>query len=86
MEAINGITIERYAELCAKMNDVFRNREACLKIAASEGIKKDDWEAAHKTWQARMTDPSDMGKTASVFQKSWQAAIKFKKESKGAST
>ncbi|MBZ0203629.1 MAG: hypothetical protein IT281_01180 [Ignavibacteria bacterium] len=78
MDAINGITIERYAELCAKMNDVIKDKDACIKIAASEGIRKVDWEAAHKIWQSIMTDPSDMGRTASAFEKSWHAALSTK--------
>ena len=74
-DAINGITIERYAELRAKMDDVITDREKCLRIAESEGIKGTDWEAAHKGWQMRFTDPSDGGKTASKFVPLWQAEI-----------
>jgi hypothetical protein len=60
MDAINGITIERYAELRAKMDDVIKDREKCIRIAESEGIKRADWEAAHEG--QRFTDPSDGGK------------------------
>ena len=38
MDAINGISLERYAELCAKMNDVMKDDDACVKIAESEGV------------------------------------------------
>lgn len=75
MKPINGIDIEKYAELCARMNDVFKDKEACTKIAESEGISRTNWEAAHKGWQERITDPSDMGKTASRFVPLWQAEI-----------
>lgn len=75
MEMINGISIEKYAELCAKMNDVFKDKEACIKIAGSEGITRENWNAAHEGWQFRITDPSDMGKTASMFNSLWRAAI-----------
>ena len=75
MKPVNGIDIERYAELCAKMNDVFKDKEACTKIAEQEGITRENWEAAHEDWQFRITDPSDMGKTASKFVSLWQAAL-----------
>jgi hypothetical protein len=75
MDAINGITIERYAELRAKMDDVIKDREKCVRIAESEGIKRADWEAAHEGWQVKFADPSDMGRTASKFMPLWEAAI-----------
>ena len=74
-DAINGITIQRYADLCAKMDDVLKDKEECIRIAESEGIKRSDWEAAHNGWQVKLTDPSDMGHTASKFVALWQAAI-----------
>jgi hypothetical protein len=73
-ESICGITLERYAELCAKMNDVISNKEECIRVARSEGIKISDWESAHKGWQERITDPADMGKTASRFVDIWNRA------------
>lgn len=75
MDAIKGITIELYAELCAKMDDVINDAEECIKIAESEGIKRTDWEAAHRGWQVKLTDPSDMGQTASKFVTHWKTAI-----------
>jgi hypothetical protein len=82
MDSIRGITIERYAELCAKMNDVREDRKACIKIAQKEGIKKEDWEAAHKAWQSRITSTADMGKTASRFVPLWKAALDRNKRKK----
>jgi hypothetical protein len=67
MKAIGGITLEKYAELCARMDDVIRDKEACIKIAQSEGVSRDSWEKAHEGWQERITDPADMGRTASRF-------------------
>jgi hypothetical protein len=75
MEMINGISIEKYAELCAKMNEVLQDKEACIKIAEREGIAREDWNAAHEGWQFRMTDPSDIGKTAARFVPLWQKAV-----------
>ena len=75
MEPISGISLERYAELCAKMNDVFPDKDACIKIAESEGIAKENWNEAHSGWQSRLTDPEDMGKTASKFEILWHEAL-----------
>ena len=75
MDPINGIGLEKYAELCAKMNDVFGDKDACSKIARSEGIPADTWAMAHTGWQDRLTDPEDMGKTAAKFVHYWQIAL-----------
>jgi hypothetical protein len=75
MDAINGISLERYAALCAKMNDVIKDDGACVRIAESEGIAGDDWMAAHKGWQAKMQDISDMGRTATQFVPLWQSEL-----------
>lgn len=75
MEPINGISLEKYAELCAKMNNVFQDKEACSRIAESEGISRENWAAAHKVWQSRITDPADMGVTESKFVSSWKSAM-----------
>lgn len=75
MKAIGGITLEKYAELCARMDDVIRDSEACIKIALSEGVSRDSWEKAHEGWQERITDPADMGKTASRFVPLWKSEI-----------
>ncbi len=74
MEPINGIDIKKYAALCAKMEDVLNDKNACARIAKKEGIRKEDWEAAHAGWQERITDPSDMGRTAAVFVMHWKVA------------
>ncbi len=75
MKTIGGISLEKYAELCAKMNDVLRDTEACIKIAEEEGYKRENWEKAHEGWQERITDPADMGKTASRFDPFWRGEI-----------
>ena len=75
MKPINGISIKRYAELCADMENVINDKHACIKIAASNGIAKSDWEAVHSGWQEKITDPSDMGRTASKFVAHWKDAL-----------
>ena len=74
MEPINGIGIEKYAALCAKMDDVLSDKNACARIAKKEGISRQDWEEAHAGWQERITDPSDMGRTAAVSVMHWKVA------------
>lgn len=83
MKAIGGITLEKYAELCARMDDVIRDKEACIKIALSEGVSRDSWEKAHEGWQERITDPADMGKTASRFMPVWRREVQRLKNSAG---
>ncbi len=75
MDPINGIGLEKYAELCAKMQDVFEDTEACAEIAKSEGIPRHIWNEVHHGWQERITDPEDMGKTAAKFVPLWQKAV-----------
>lgn len=79
-DTINGVTIERYAYVLAKMNDVLDDKEKCVRIAESEGISRDNWKNAHKGWQERMIDPTDMGKTASEFVYLWKSALKTIRE------
>lgn len=83
MKAIGGITLEKYAELCARMDDVIRDKEACIKIAQSEGVSRDSWEKAHEGWQERITDPADMGRTASRFMPVWRREVQRLKRSAG---
>ena len=79
MDAINGITLKKYAKLCAQMKDVINNREACARIAREQGFKKPDWESAHKAWQERITDPADKGRTASRFVDIWNNETRKKR-------
>jgi hypothetical protein len=71
MDAINGISLRKYAELCAKMKDVINDHDACAQIAREAGIKRSDWVSAHKAWQEKITDPADKGRTASRFVDIW---------------
>jgi hypothetical protein len=71
MDAFNGITLKKYAELCSKMKDVINDHDACARIAGEAGFRKQDWESAHKAWQEKITDPADKGKTASRFVDIW---------------
>src|ERR1041384_6275875 len=66
LDPIAGISLERYAELCAKMKDCGGDLEVCARIAAENGVARADWEAAMNGWNARMQDPATAGKSPSL--------------------
>src|SRR4051812_39067803 len=57
LEPIAGISLERYAELAAKMADCNGDLEVCAQIAAQNGVDRPTWQAAMDGWNARMNDP-----------------------------
>lgn len=74
MDTINGVTLEKYAELCALMADTGTDEAKQIAIAEANGVKADDWKAAKDGFTKKMMDPSDMGKTALAFMPLLQAA------------
>ncbi len=74
MEPINGISIEKYAELCALMAETGGDESKEIAIAEANGVSASDWQGAKKGYLARFTDPADMGKTALAFMPLLQAA------------
>src|SRR5579863_9028095 len=68
------IAIEKYAELCALMADTGGDEAKELAIAAEHGVNADDWRASKTGYTKKMSDPSDMGKTALAFMPLYQAA------------
>ncbi len=82
MEEINGISLEKYANLLVMMSDCGEDEQACIKIAESEGHSADDWKAAKDGWSKKMSDPSDMGKTAMAFMPLYNAALSVKNANK----
>lgn len=67
MEPINGVTLEKYAELYALMSDTAGDEAKEIEIAEANGVSGDAWKAAKQGFTARMSDPADMGKTALAF-------------------
>jgi hypothetical protein len=67
VDPINGVSIEKYAELCAFMAETAGDESREIAIAEANGVPADDWRAAKAGWTARMSDPADMGKTAMAF-------------------
>ena len=74
MDAINGVSIEKYAELCALMADTAGDESKEIAIAEANGVTGADWLAAKKGYLAKFSDPADMGKTAMAFMKLLQEA------------
>jgi hypothetical protein len=75
---INGISLERYAELSAEVDGITSPTEQAAKLAPL-GVSGGDWEAAKKGWTARMQDMSLMGQVATRFMPLYNAAIAAKK-------
>lgn len=74
MEPINGVSLEKYAELCAMMAETGTDTAKQAQIAADAGVNNADWEAAKNGWTARMADPANMGKVAMAFMPMMSAA------------
>jgi hypothetical protein len=75
LDPIAGISLERYAELAAKMADCGGDLEVCAQIAADNGVDRATWESAMNGWNARMADPADAGKVALAYMPLYQAAL-----------
>src|SRR5689334_12477715 len=72
---INGISLERYAELCVAMKDAGMDTQKHAAIAMQHGVQPADWTAAQSGWNARMADPALMGKVALAYMPIYQAAL-----------
>jgi len=71
---INGISLERYAELSAEVSET-QDPEKQAEIVTKLGVQRADWEAAKSGWTARMQDMSLMGQVATRFMPMYQAAL-----------
>jgi hypothetical protein len=76
---INGISLERYAELGAALDGKDQDRQATAEVLAAEGVSQADWDAAKAGWTARMQDMSLMGRVATAFMPLYQAALARRK-------
>jgi len=74
MDGFNGVDLAKYAKLCALMIHTGNDEAKEIAIAEVNGVKGPDWLAAKKAWTAKMSDPSDMGKTAMAFFPIYQKA------------
>jgi hypothetical protein len=71
---VNGISLERYAELAADVSDT-QDADKQAEIVAKKGVSRQDWEAAKAGWTARMADMSLMGAVATRFMPLYQAEL-----------
>lgn len=76
---INGISLERYADLGAAVADVMDDKAQVAEIIAAEGVAASDWEAAKSGWTARMQDMALMGRVATAYMPLYQAALAKRK-------
>ncbi len=75
---INGISLERYAELGAELDGITDLTEQAKKVQEL-GVSEADWEAAQTGWTARMQDMSLMGQVATKYMQLLNAAVAAKK-------
>jgi len=79
LQPINGISLERYAELGAVIADFVSDTAKVNDAVQREGVALHDWEAAKTGWTARMQDMSLMGRVAMAYMPLYQAALAKKK-------
>ena len=75
LEPVAGITLERYAELAAKMAGCDNDLERCAQVAEAEGVDRATWRAAMDGWNARMHDPATAGEVALAYMPLYQDAL-----------
>jgi hypothetical protein len=79
MQPINGISLERYAELGAAIADLQDDAAKIAEVLQQEGVSPVDFEAAKAGWTARMQDYSLMGRVAMAYMPLYQAALAKRK-------
>jgi hypothetical protein len=79
MQPVNGISLERYAELGAAISDFTSDTAKINEAVQREGVALSDWEAAKTGWTARMQDMSLMGRVAMAYMPLYQAALAKRK-------
>jgi hypothetical protein len=75
LDPIAGISLERYAELAAKMKDCGGDLEVCARIAGENGVDRATWQQAMDGWNERMANPATAGEVALAYMPLYQAAL-----------
>lgn len=75
LEPIAGVTLEKYAELCAKMANTPNDDEAFIAVAEANGVSRDAWTAARTGWNARMENVETAATVAMAYMPLYQAAL-----------
>lgn len=73
------ITIEQYAELCVLMTETAGDESKENAIAEANNVSAAEWKESKVYYTAKMSDASDMGKTALAFMPLYQAALDKKR-------
>lgn len=72
---IAGVTLEQFADLCARMARQGDDEEVFARIAEGQGVSRDSWEAARAGWTARMEDPATARHVVLPYMPLYQAAL-----------
>ena len=75
LAAIAGVSLEKYAELCAKMANTPNETDAFAAVAEANGVSREDWTAARAGWNARMENTSTAATVALAYMPLYQAAL-----------
>lgn len=75
LEPIAGVSLERYAELAAKMADCDNDLERCAQVAEREGLDRATWQTVMDGWNARMHDPATAAEVALAYMPIYQQAL-----------
>jgi len=79
MQPINGISLEKYADLGAAIADFMNDPARVAQTVQAEGVNPADFEAAKAGWTARMQDMNLMGRVAMAYMPLYQAAVARRK-------
>lgn len=79
MAPIQGISLERYADLGAALDGTDGKPDEVQRILAAEGVSEADYNAAKNGFTARMQDMALMGRVAMAFMPMYQAALARRK-------
>ena len=79
MAPIQGISIERYADLGAALDGTDDRPDDVRRVLTAEGVSEADYHAARTGCTARMQDMALMGRVAMAFMPMFQAALARRK-------
>lgn len=72
---IAGVTMEQFADLCARMARVPDDPEVFARIATEQGVARTDWETARAGWTARLENPASARHIVLQYMPLYQAAL-----------
>jgi hypothetical protein len=75
LSPVAGVSLEKYAELCAKMADTPNDTDAFAAVAEANGVSREDWQTARNGWNARMENTETAATVALAYMPLYQAAL-----------